>query len=168
MSFDESDVSIEMRRTDLDRLISAEFEGDKEDFIDVVCADHITIEDDLAILEKDDVNNADWNILQNLLAKYSIEYDKFWGNGDHTPGGKEYVRFIDGERREKQIYDDQDDFLNFLKEVKELAPEEAKRRLQEEYKKLMPFEVIPLKAGLTHPPTKGLLRKATSSRAPGM
>ena len=46
--------------------------------------------------------------------------------------------------QEVQIYEGSEDFVLFLKEIKDLDSAEIKRRVQEMYKKVIPFEIIPL------------------------
>lgn len=54
------------------------------------------------------------------------------------------MRFIDGERKSVRIDEPETDLLDFLKEVKHLAPEKIKQRVQDAYAKLVPFELPPL------------------------
>ena len=79
---------------------------------------------------------------------HSIEYDKTWGAGGDYAGGASYNRLVAGKMQEVQIYEGSEDFVLFLKEVKDLEPAEIKRRVQEMYRKVVPFDIISLSEDL--------------------
>ena len=178
---DRTHVSISIRRLDFDRLLEAEFEGDPKVFREAISVDcdYITFTslDDLISLEADGVNYAEWEDLEGLLAKHSIEYDKQWGRGDEYDAGKEYFRIVDGEMKSITLYEGADMLMEFLEKAKDLPPEEIKALVLKEYQSNMPFEITPLEresaraeviAEGINTPSKTGPRRSISPRAPGI
>ncbi|MGO9019640.1 MAG: hypothetical protein ACLQVJ_14960 [Syntrophobacteraceae bacterium] len=141
---DRTHVSIQIRKIDYEWLLRAEFNDDPEQMRDVLYYEYLEFQDDVVDLEADQINYGEWDELEGLLYAHSIEYDKTWGAGGDYAGGASYHRLVNGKMQEVQIYEGSEDFVLFLKEIKDLDPAEIKRRVQEMYKKVIPCEIIPL------------------------
>lgn len=145
---DKTHVSIQIRKIDYEWLLRAEFNDDPEQMRDALYYEYLEFQQDVVNLETNEINYGEWDELEGLLYAYSIEYDKTWGAGGGYAGGASYHRIVDGKMQEVQINEGSEEFVLFLKEIKDLDPAEIKRRVHEMYKKAIPFEIIPLSEGL--------------------
>jgi len=141
---DRTHVSIQIRKIDYEWLLRAEFNNDPKQMRDDLYCEYSEFHEDVVDLEANGINYSEWDELEGLLYAHSIEYDKTWGAGGDYAGGTSYHRLVAGKMQEVQIYEESEDFVLFLKEIKDLEPAEIKRRVQEMYKKVIPFEIIPL------------------------
>jgi hypothetical protein len=141
---DRTCVTINIRKSDYDRILKEEFDDSYEKLKDKVDADEINGDKDLVSFIGYEVNYADWTELQDFLQGHSIEYDKQWDQGGGYSAGKSHVRNIDGEMKEVEFDAEFFELAAFLRHVKDLPPEEIQKQVQEKYKDLYPFEIKPL------------------------
>ncbi|MGA3116271.1 MAG: hypothetical protein ABSF90_17760 [Syntrophobacteraceae bacterium] len=145
---DRTHVSIQIRKIDYEWLLRAEFNDDPEQMRETLYYEYLEFQDDIVDFEANEINYGEWDELEGLLYAHSIEYDKTWGAGGDYAGGASYNRLVAGKMQEVQIYEGSEDFVLFLKEVKDLEPAEIKRRVQEMYRKVVPFDIISLSEDL--------------------
>jgi len=145
---DRTHVSIQIRKIDYEWLLRAEFNDDPEQMRETLYYEYLEFQDDIVDFEANEINYGEWDELEGLLYAHSIEYDKTWGAGGDYAGGASYNRLVAGKMQEVQIYEGSEDFVLFLTEVKDLEPAEIKRRVQEMYRKVVPFDIISLSEDL--------------------
>lgn len=137
---DRTSVTITVRRKDYERLLAKE--GESEDaFRDAIGADSIDDDGGWIVFQGYEINYADWDDLQDILKENVIPYDKTWEAGGGYSAGESFVRLVDGEMKELEFQEDEMRLVEFLKNVKDLPADEIKARVQEEYKRLFPWEI---------------------------
>lgn len=154
-----SNVCITILEKDLNQVInyinkSYEDELDKEiknvnDFKNFLanqeCLDQDSIEieflSNLIKFQAIDMKWGNWECLEGHLNDLELEYDKEWTDSIDYPAGRSYFRNKAGKIIEISIEDPEDEFLDFLKNNKDLDPEEIKKNLLLEYNKKIPLEI---------------------------
>jgi hypothetical protein len=121
-----------------------------EDFFrsDKVGANGIDEEDKLVVIEGYDINYAEWEELENFLTENEIEFDKWWGDGGEYSSGNAYYRNIGGIYQNHEIYENEENTLHELINLKEEFDRDITKGLEllkNKIHKLMPFQIEPLK-----------------------
>jgi hypothetical protein len=139
-------VSIHVRKSDIKYLIDKEFDGDSDKFSSKVEANEYNEYDSCPLVELVDqeANYGNWESLEEFLCEKKIEFDKEWGEGGGFGKGSAYFRLVKGKIKQVEVYAHDEGLLKFLTAVKNLPPEEIKKAVKKELKKLSKFEITPL------------------------
>lgn len=143
---DRTSVEIEVKQIDFEWLLRAGFGDDEERLREAVDADEIGSDSRVVCFTQYEANYGNWDELEILLGQHFIEFDKSWGSGGGYNAGRSYCRNVSGEMRLLEVYDTEEQIIDFLRGVKDLEPDEIKMRVVEEYHRLMPFEIRELAA----------------------
>jgi hypothetical protein len=103
--------------------------------------------DGLVNLTGEDINYAEWEILESFLRDRKIEFDKDWASGGDYEAGNSYARLIKGKYKEYEIYSTQVSILETLLDIKEKLeddPVKALKDIKKQIKSLHPFDADPL------------------------
>ncbi len=141
---DRTFVSIEMREIDFEWLKRAEFGDDEERMGSELYWEFVTRDGAIVNMEAIECDYGNWDEAEELLRSHFIEYDKTWGDGGEYSGGEAFIRNVDGSMVCVEIYKESKNLVDFLSEVRSLAAEKIKARVEQELRSIMPFDVEPL------------------------
>ena len=137
---DRTSVTITVRKTDYERLLAKEG-GTETDFRVTIGADSIEDDGNYIVIRGYEINYAEWGEVEDILKENLIPFDKSWDAGGGYSAGESYVRLVNGDMLELEFYEGESKLVEFLKEVKDLAADEIKERVQREYQQQFPWEI---------------------------
>jgi len=138
---DRTTVTITLRGCDFKALIDKEYEGSKAKFDMEMSASEINERSNGRIeIIGHEINYGEWEELESILTEHNIDYDKSWDAGDEYEAGNAYIR---GDKK-LEIYDGERRVLMCLAYLKSVPPNKVLQVIEEEYKKIKPFEPAPL------------------------
>lgn len=145
-------VNIHIRKSDYERIIREDFEGNEDKFENAVYIEEKEEShygDHIIQLYQSEVNYAEWSELESLLKDKQIEFNKDWGDGGEYSAGEAFFRIVKGKYRGFEIYNTHQAEVNILVEINKLIEagkdiKNVKKFIDKKIKQYMPFEPEPL------------------------
>jgi hypothetical protein len=145
-------VNIHIRKSDYDRIVREDFEGNEDKFESAIYVeekDDSHYGDHIIQLYASEINYAEWSELESLLKDKQIEFNKDWGDGGEYSAGEAFFRLVKGKYKSVEIYSSQQSELNVLNEIYKMIEDgkdikSVKKAIDKKIKQLMPFDPEPL------------------------
>ena len=132
-------VRIQIHSSYLPKLIQSSEDKSLESLVNEIGCETNEAEGEYYAFTDSEVNYAEWHILEDLLAKSEIEYDKDWGSGCEFEAGYGYYRCVEGKWIFHEIYQTNQEQIDLLEVL--LKAKNIRKAAETMLKGLKPFEV---------------------------
>lgn len=145
-------VNIHIRKSDYQRILREDFEGNEDKFENTVYVedkDESHYGEHIIMFYQSEVNYAEWSPLESILRDKQIEYNKDWGDGGEYSAGEAFYRLVKGEYVNFEIYESQQAEVNVLNSLNKVIQEggdlsSVTKFIEDKIKYYVPFDPEPL------------------------